>query len=97
MNDATIMPFKLKDGTEIPVGSHLFWGRGKAYVWYEGRHVRISPLTAARLLGIARPTLEQLQFWVYDSVCESILGEQVEPDGVDQYGSPSWLLAEGLV
>jgi hypothetical protein len=30
-------------------------------------------------------------------VCESVCGENVEPDGWDHHGSPSWLLALGMV
>jgi hypothetical protein len=39
-----------------------------------------------------------------DEICEdesgtaySVLGETVEPDGIDPEGSPSWLLALGLI
>jgi len=32
-----------------------------------------------------------------DSICPSLLGYDVEPDGWDEEGSPSWLLALGLI
>jgi hypothetical protein len=32
-----------------------------------------------------------------DSVSQSVLGETVEPDGFDSDGSPSWLVALGLI
>tara|TARA_R110002020_G_scaffold19364_2_gene67097 strand:+ start:5736 stop:5963 length:228 start_codon:yes stop_codon:yes gene_type:complete len=43
------------------------------------------------------PSFEEIRGWVFDSTCESLAGETVEPDGVDPDGFPSWLLAVGLV
>jgi len=43
------------------------------------------------------PTMEELEEYVYDSVVESVAGGRVEPDGYDEHGSPSWLLALGLI
>jgi hypothetical protein len=47
--------------------------------------------------GIRVPSMKTLERWVCDSVCESVFGSQVEPDGWDSDGSPSWLLVFGLV
>ena len=30
-------------------------------------------------------------------IAKSVLGKKVEPDGLDPYGSPSWLMALGIV
>ena len=43
------------------------------------------------------PDLEQIRRWVFDSVCETLDGQQIEPDGKAFNGCPSWLLALGLV
>ena len=43
------------------------------------------------------PSLKKLENWSNDGVCQSVLGERVEPDGWDSYGSPSWLLALGMI
>lgn len=43
------------------------------------------------------PDYAEIEGWVADSVCESLMGETVEPDGIDEFGSPSWLLALGLI
>ncbi len=43
------------------------------------------------------PSLEELEEAVNDGICQSIAGESVEPDGRDQYNSPSWLLALGMI
>ncbi len=43
------------------------------------------------------PGLKTLERQSDDCYCNSILGIRVEPDGHDEYGSPSWLLALGLI
>lgn len=43
------------------------------------------------------PSMEQLEGWVYDSVCDATDGCQVEPDGRCEHGHKSWLLALGLI
>lgn len=52
---------------------------------------------AKMVYEVEAPTMEELQEWVYDSVCNSINGETVEPDGYDEEGFPSWLLALGMI
>ena len=42
------------------------------------------------------PDLEQIRYWVYDSVCETLEGDRIEPDGYYN-GCPSWLIALGLI
>ena len=44
-----------------------------------------------------KPTMEQLNYWAYDSVCEATDGCRVEPDGVCQHGYPSWLMYLGFI
>ncbi len=44
-----------------------------------------------------KPSFEELEFWVFDSVCDATDGCSVEPDGVCEHGHPSWLLALGLI
>jgi len=45
------------------------------------------------------PSLEDLQHWTFDSICETTDGEMLEPDyrgnGADK--GPSWLVALGYV
>lgn len=43
------------------------------------------------------PSVAKLEKWSNDGVCLSVLGKRVEPDGEDEHGSPSWLLALGLI
>lgn len=44
-----------------------------------------------------QPSMEQIQEWVFDSVCDATDGCQVEPDGRCEHGHKSWLLVLGLV
>lgn len=43
------------------------------------------------------PSVEQVGAWIIDSVVDATDGCQVEPDGVCEHGSPSWLLYLGLI
>ena len=43
------------------------------------------------------PPLEELERWTMDSICESLAGETVEPDGYDCDEVPSWLLALDMI
>jgi len=42
-------------------------------------------------------SMEELEEAVHDCTCPSILGDSVEPDGWDSQGSPSWLMAMGMI
>ena len=41
-------------------------------------------------------TEAELREAVFDCYCPSITGQDVEPDGHDEHGFPSWLLALGI-
>jgi len=43
------------------------------------------------------PSFNTLERWMNDGVCKTPTGARVEPDGHDEYGSPSWLLVLGLI
>lgn len=43
------------------------------------------------------PSEKTLQRFMFDGVAESTAGNTVEPDGWDDEGSPSWLLALGMI
>jgi hypothetical protein len=47
--------------------------------------------------GIKRPSLKTLTKYTEEGISRSVFGKRVEPDGFDDEGSPSWLLAEGLI
>jgi hypothetical protein len=46
---------------------------------------------------LVRPTLEQLEAWADEGICEATDGCQVEPDGECEHGNPSWLVELGLI
>lgn len=92
----TEKPIKLKDGSTLPAGlpvsfipasprtCNVHCDRDKPV------HVRITS-------AFISPTMDEIEDAVCDSVCLSIGGETVEPDGWDSNGAPSWLLALGLI
>lgn len=43
------------------------------------------------------PDDDQLEDWLYDSVCEATDGCTIEPDGICEHGHPSWFLQLGLI
>lgn len=43
------------------------------------------------------PTLKQLEYWCFDAVAETPIGEETEPDGTDCYGFPAWPRILGVV
>jgi hypothetical protein len=47
--------------------------------------------------GIRVPGVKTLERYAWDSVVESVFGNNVEPDGWDHEGSPSWLLVFGII
>lgn len=46
---------------------------------------------------VKAPSLGTLEKWSMDGVAKSLMGKQVEPDGHDSDGSPSWLLVLGYI
>jgi len=43
------------------------------------------------------PSEATMERWMFDGVAKSITGKRVEPDGFGEDGSPSWLVALGLI
>ena len=46
---------------------------------------------------IEPPSEEEIEEMMFDSICPSVGGYNVEPDGFDPDGFPSWLQAVGIV
>ena len=96
---------KMKDGTVLPEGKRfqIRWEetelRHRPRVKASGSEYeyKISNETAIKMLGKKEPSLSSLARWGDNGNCKSILGEVVEPDGTDSYGSPSWLLVKRLI
>ena len=47
--------------------------------------------------GFKTPSMRMLEKWSEDGVCLTPTGKRVEPDGYGPDGSPSWLLAMGMI
>ena len=43
------------------------------------------------------PTIEELEEWHDEGVCEATDGCIVEPDGICEHGCKSWLLELGMI
>ena len=105
--------FRTKKGVEIKSGEKVELSftvkasansaRGDIYPFHpsyvrlttdDGRVILTNDLKGA---GLRKPSLKQLEYWTWDSVCESVFGTDVEPDGWSYDGSPSWLLALGMI
>lgn len=43
------------------------------------------------------PSQATIEHWMMDGVAETVEGDDIEPDGIGANGSPSWLLALGLI
>jgi len=104
---SVIKGFKLKNGTEIPEGTecvvhpHTTSDRYISVVAYldDGPQDVRFPAYAAGFYfdGFVPVTNNVIEQACMDVTCQSLLGEEVEPDGHDSHGFPSILLAAGIV
>ena len=46
---------------------------------------------------VEEPTIEKLEEWMDEGVCDATDGCLVEPDGICQHGHRSWLLELGMI
>ena len=46
---------------------------------------------------VDEPSIEELEDFVFDSICETTDGCEAEPDGHCEHGHPSWLLYLGMI
>ncbi len=92
---------KLKTGEIIPVGTEckLSWPQDPRLTQCEigEKSYTFKTRNCARYFDWEVPTMEMLEEAVPDGVCTTVLGNTTEPDGTDEYGSPSWLLVMGLI
>jgi hypothetical protein len=94
---------RAKNGTEIEAGTTVELEFPKEHhgmivrMSAEGKTVAIRTVRMNKYFGTRLPSMKQLEKWTFDSVCKSVGGKTVEPDGWDCNGTPSWLLAMGLI
>ena len=100
---------KLNPAVSIPAGTNLnlsFSDKNyaKAVFTYNGVRcgLRVSNLhkTVKATNGVKFhkfPSIYRLEQMSNDGVCTTVTGKRVEPDGVAEDGSPSWLLVAGVI
>lgn len=96
MNNKTEKSFKLKTGEIVPAGLPVTFDESQHSLCFV-HGSRETPYKVRITAAFHAPSLEELEEQVNDGVCDSVLGERVEPDGTDEYGSPSWLLVLGMI
>ena len=68
-----------------------------ADTWLQGILAGVRKLPAWAQEVTTLPEISQIETWVFDSVCETVTGDEIEPDGTGPDGAPSWLIAFGLI
>lgn len=96
MNAKTEKEIKLKTGEILPKGLPVSFNPDNYSICIV-QGARVEPYRVRVSSAFHAPSLEELEEQCNDGVCDSVLGERVEPDGVDCYNSPSWLLVLGLI
>lgn len=103
MKKVLLIPAKAKSGAFLAAGTEVEVTfpkeLGGRYVRMTAGDVSITGATLAmkRYFGTRIPSMKTLEKWVFDSVCKSVGGKDVEPDGWDCDGTPSWLLVIGVI
>lgn len=93
----------LKNGTTIPRGTRCTVSFNRSPVCtiqpegFPPCRVGCSRLPVFFADDFSRPDTAELEAAVEDGLCRSVMNETVEPDGYDEHGAPSWLLALGLI
>lgn len=70
-----------------------------AFVGFQatGKSLRLRTTSLPKYFNdIEMPDMDEMEEYVTDSVCPSVFGTNVEPDGWDEH-SPSWLLAMAVI
>lgn len=98
-----IKDITLKDGSTYAKGEEFSvrWDREKPWIsllTIGQREIRVHSQTLPTLShDFEAPDMSELDEVMCDGICYSMLGHSVEPDGWDHEGSPSWLLAMGMM
>lgn len=91
---------KLKDGTTFTKGESVAvtWENSQAIATIGARTFKISSKSLARTVsGFRIPSVATLERWSDEGYCLTVTGQKTEPDGHGSDGSPSWLLALGMI
>jgi hypothetical protein len=89
----------LKDGTKLPKGTVLEFVKPSAefsntvgiFNW-KGRDIKMRYRSIIKV-----PSNRALFKWGDNGICQTVFGNDTEPDGYGPHGEPSWLLAMGMI
>lgn len=88
---------------ESGIDVYVKWEKGpqKAFIYKEDGSERFV-VSTEKLFKCVKgatkpPSFSKLEKMSDVGVASSVLGKRVEPDGTDEYGSPSWILVMGLI
>lgn len=87
---------KTKSGEILPKGSPVTFQEDHPSICLV-QGVRAEPYKIRVSSAFKAPDMEELSEEGCDGVCMSVAGYPTEPDGWCEAGSPSWLLALGLI
>ena len=98
----TKLEIRVKDGNGgvrvLPAGLPVTFPEGKHSLCLVAHDSRPEKPYCVRVTSAFKaPSISTMEKWLDDGSAKSILGERVEPDGVDCHGSPSWMLALGII
>jgi len=102
MNKTLLRDAKLKDGRTFAKGTVFSVAFAKSDKGTT--YLNVSNLDGSHAFKTTRfgsffkaPSLATMERWSMDGVAKSVSGHRVEPDGYGPDGSPSWLLAIGVI
>jgi hypothetical protein len=94
MATATTKPVTLKTGRIVPKGTLIIQ-------WcVNGDHGRCLTECGAVIRctsAFKAPSIATMESWDARGIARSVAGCNVEPDGYDEHGSPSWMLVLGII
>lgn len=101
MNATTSKEIRLKDGSTIAANTVCgisFHNNPVATLETNGRSIRVRCASLPKYFArFKTPSLRTLEKAMDEGICPSVTGARVEPDGYGPDGSPSWLIALGLI
>lgn len=105
MTTTNVNEIKFKDGSSWPAGASIVLSVNRdkptvteAYNKATRETRKLMSIRLHRYFDEFLPvSMDELEIAMMDGICDSLTGEQVEPDGWDRQGFPSMLLAAGLM
>jgi len=88
---------KLKDGTTLPKGMPVTFIPEKASRCLVHSPNHATPLQVRISSAFKAPTIKSLERWSNEGGCKTPTGKWTECDGYGSDGSPSWMLALGMI